>query len=254
MNKKTIYQFKVVKNEEVEKEEVSEKKNEKTGEVEKITKTKKVTQETPYNIIIHEPSRRQVEDADMEFSIEMSKCIKKGILTKAMLAKKYSDSGGLLSEEDSNRLIRLYQELNEINNSLGRLLDKKQKNDKEKAREAELSESFSSTRKEIVDLETAYQNVFNHTADTKAQNKVILWYLLNLSHYQAEGGEVLPLFPGETAEQKEDSYYEMDEGGNDIFDLSRDKLMTFISFWYFSQNPTEQEFKDLESDIDSGNL
>ena len=254
MNKKAIYQFKVVKNEEVEKEEVSEKKNEETGEVEKITKTKKVTQETPYNIIIHEPSRRQVEDADMEFSIEMSKCIKKGILTKAMLAKKYSDSGGLLSEEDSNRLIRLYRELNEINNSLGRLLDKKQKNDKEKAREAEFSESFASTRKEIVDLETAYQNVFNHTADTKAQNKVILWYLLNLSHYQAEGGEVLPLFPGETAEEKEDSYYEMDEGGNDIFDLSRDKLMTFISFWYFSQNPTEQEFKDLESDIDSGNL
>lgn len=254
MNKKVIYQFKVVKNEEVEKEEVSEKKNEETGEVEKITKTKKVKEETPYNIIIHEPSRRQVEDADMEFSIEMSKCIKKGILTKAMLAKKYSDSGGLLSEEDSNRLIRLYQELNEINNSLGRLLDKKQKNDKEKAREAELSESFASTRKEIVDLETAYQNVFNHTADTKAQNKVILWYLLNLSHYQAEGGEVLPLFPGATSEEKEDSYYEMDEGGNEIFDLSRDKLMTFISFWYFSQNPTEQEFKDLEADIDSGNL
>lgn len=254
MNKKVIYQFKVVKNEEVEKEEVSEKKNEETGEVEKITKTKKVTEKKPYDIIIYEPSRRQVEDADMEFSIEMSKCIKKGILTKAMLAKKYSDSGGLLSEEDSNRLIRLYRELNEINNSLGRLLDKKQKNDKEKAREAELSESFATTRKEIVDLETAYQNVFNHTADTKAQNKVILWYLLNLSYYQAEGAEVLPLFPGETAEEKEDAYYEMDEGGNEIFDLSRDKLMTFISFWYFSQNPTEQEFKDLESDIDSGNL
>lgn len=254
MNKKIIYQFQVIKSEEVEKEEISEKKNKETGEIEKITKTKKVTEDTPYDIIIYEPSRRQTEDADMEFSIEMSKCIKRGILTKAMLAKKYSDSGGLLSEEDSNRLIRLYRELSEVNNSLGRLLDKKQKTDKEESRQAELTESFAEIRKEIVDLETSYQNVFNHTADTKAQNKTILWYLLNLSYYKTGEQDPLPLFPGETAEEKEASYYEMDEGGNDIYDLSRDKLMTFISFWYFSQNPTEQEFKDLESDIDSGNL
>lgn len=254
MNKKIIYQFKVVKNEEVEKQEVSEQKNSETGEVEKITKTKKVNQETPYDIIIYEPSRRQTEDADMEFSIEMSKCIKRGILTKAMLAKKYSDSGGLLSEEDSNQLIRLYRELNEINNSLGRLLDKKQKNDKEKARESQLSDSFTSIRKQIVELETSYQNVFNHTADTKAQNKTILWYLLNLSYYKSGKQEPQPLFPGSTAEEKEDSYYEMDESGNEIFDLSREKLMTFISFWYFSQNPSEEDFKDLESDLDSGDL
>jgi len=254
MSKKTIYKFTVNKEEEVEEQEVSEIVNKETKEKEKVTKTKTVKKPVQHTIRIASPSRRQVEDADMEFSIEMSKCIKKGILTKAMLAKKYSDSGGLLSEEDSTELIRLYRELTEVQNDLGRSMNKKNKNDKEAKKEEELTESFAAIRKRIVDLETSYQNVFNHTADTKAQNKTILWYMLNLSHVTAPGEEEAPLFAGKTIEEKEESYYELDENEDEVFDLAREKLMTFISFWYFSQNASEEDFSNLEKDIDSGEL
>ena len=254
MSKKTIYKFTVNKEEEVEEQEVSEVKNKETGQKEKVTKTKTVKKPVQHTIRIASPSRRQVEDADMEFSIEMSKCIKKGILTKAMLAKKYSDSGGLLSEEDSTELIRLYRELTEVQSDLGRLMSKKNKNDKETKKEQELTESFAATRKRIVDLETSYQNVFNHTADTKAQNKTILWYMLNLSYVAGPDEEETPLFAGKSMEEKEESYYELEENEDDIFDLAREKLMTFISFWYFSQNASEEDFSNLEKDIDSGEL
>lgn len=251
MSKKVIYEFIVNKEEEVEEESTSNKKNKETGEMEKVTTTKTIKKEVPYTVTIYQPSRRQIEDADMEFSVEMSKCIKRGILTKAMLAKKYSDSGGLLSEEDSSTLIRLYRELGEIQNSLGKLSQKKKKTAAEKKKEEQLTESFADTRRNIVDLETTYQNLFNHTADTKAQNKAILWYMLNLSHIKDHLGEETPLFPGSTNEEKEDSYYELDEGGDEIFDLVKDKLMTFVSFWYFSQSPSEEEFKSLEEEMDS---
>ena len=59
-------------------------------------------------MILKEPNRRQIEEADMEYSIEMSQCVKRGILTKAMLAKKYSDSGGLLAEQDAKNLSKKY--------------------------------------------------------------------------------------------------------------------------------------------------
>jgi hypothetical protein len=254
MNKKIIYKFTVKTEREVDEDSTVEKKNEETGEVEKITTTKKVKKEIPHEIIIHEPSRRQVEDADMEFSVEMSKCIKRGILTKAMLAKKYSDSGGLLSEEDSQSLVRLYRELAEVQNNLARLTSKKNKSDEEKAREEKLTDNFAAIRKEIVDLETSYQSVFNHTADTKAQNKTILWYMLNLSYIKSGEDDEQPLFSGETAEEKEDAYYQLDESDDEVYDLAKEKLMTFISFWYFSQNASEQDFQDLEKDIDSGTL
>ena len=84
MNKKNIYKFTVKVEREVDEESTIEKKNEETGEVEKVITVKKVKKEIPSEIVIREPSRRQVEDADMEFSVEMSKCIKRGILTKAL--------------------------------------------------------------------------------------------------------------------------------------------------------------------------
>lgn len=251
MSKKTIYKFTVKKEEEVEEENTSEVKNKETGELEKVTKTKTVKKEVPYQIRIAQPSRRQIEDADMEFSIEMSKCIKRGILTKAMLAKKYSDSGGLLSEEDSSELVRSYRELAEIQSDLGRLMSKKKKTEKEKTKETELTDSFSSVRKRIVDLETSYQSVFNHTADTKAQNKTILWYMLNISYVSGPDEEEKPFFAGDSTEEKEESYYKLDEDEDEIFDLAREKLMTFISFWYFSQNASEEDFSNLEKDLDS---
>jgi hypothetical protein len=254
MSKKTIYKFTVKKEEEVEEETTSEVENKETKEKEKVTKTKTVKKEVTYEIRIAQPSRSQVEDADMEFSIEMSKCIKKGILTKAMLAKKYSDSGGLLSEEDSSELIRSYRELAELQNDLGRLMSKKKKTEQEIKKEGELTESFTSIRKRIVDLETTYQSVFNHTADTKAQNKTILWYMLNLSYVTGPDEKELPLFSGETTEEKEESYYLLDENEDQIFDLAREKLMTFISFWYFSQNASDEDFQSLEKDIDTGEV
>jgi hypothetical protein len=254
MEKKSIYKFEVLKEEEVEEETTRNKKNKETGATEKVTTSKTVKKAVPYVIKIYEPSRRQVEDADMEFSVEMSKCIKRGILTKAMLAKKYSDSGGLLTEDDSKDLIRLYKELAELQNTLGKSMAKKKKTDEEKKKEGDLTEEFASTRKRIVELETTYQNVFNHTADTKAQNKTVMWYLLNLSAVVDPSGEESPLFPGESHEQKENSYYEKDEAGDEIYELSREKLMTFVSFWYFSQNASEEDFAKLESDMDSGDL
>tara|TARA_Y100000310_G_scaffold336459_1_gene421050 strand:- start:399 stop:1160 length:762 start_codon:yes stop_codon:yes gene_type:complete len=253
MVKNLIYEFEVQKEEEVEEESTNNKKNKETGEIEKVVTTKTVTKEVPYKIKIYEPSRRQVEEADMEFSIEMSKCIKKGILTKAMLAKKYSDSGGLLTEDDSKDLIRLYKELAETQADLGKLIAKKKKSQAEKDREGTLTEDFARLRKNIVDLETTYQNVFNHTADTKAQNRTIVWYMLNLSFVEGPDGEER-LFPGATPEEIEDSYYQKDEEEDDVYELAREKLMTFVSFWYFSQNAGKEDFAKLEEDMDSGTL
>ena len=81
MENKTLYQFTLDK--EVEKTIESTKKNKKTGE-ETITK-RKVKKKEPIEVQVKRPNRRELEEAELEYSVEMSKCIKKGILTKAML-------------------------------------------------------------------------------------------------------------------------------------------------------------------------
>jgi hypothetical protein len=252
MEKSKIYTFSINLEKEVEESNVSKQKNKETGKMEEVQTVKKVLKDVPYSITLYEPSRRQVEDADMEFSIEMSKCIKRGILTKAMLAKKYSDSGGLLTEEDSSKLVRSYSKLGDLQKDLGRLMAKKKKNKEEKDAETKLTQEFAEVRRDIVDLETAYQNVFNHTADTKAQNRTILWYLINLSFVTDPAGIERPMFEGEDYDAMLDEYYQKDEKGDEIYDLCREKLMAFISFWYFSQNASQEDFQNLEEEIETG--
>ena len=90
---KELYSFTLDEEKEIEKTHT--RKNKKTGE--ETTVTKKVKQKVPVQVKLKRPSRRELEDAELEYSVEMSKCVKRGILTKAMLFKKYSDTGGVRS-------------------------------------------------------------------------------------------------------------------------------------------------------------
>ena len=77
---KELYQFTVDIEQEVEETLKETRKNE-NGVEEEIEIKKKVKKDVPIEVLIKKPSRRQLEDAETEFSICMSECVKKGILT-----------------------------------------------------------------------------------------------------------------------------------------------------------------------------
>ena len=182
METKQIYQFTLDK--EVEKVIESTRKNKKTGE-ETITKRKKKTKE-PIEVQIKRPNRRELEEAELEYSIEMSKCIKKGILTKAMLGKKYSDTGGLFSEDDSDNYAKMYKDALDLQNEYVRLETVKKRTKAQDSRFDSLKGEIAANRKEIIDFESNFQSLFDHTADVKAQNRVLLWYCLHLTYVYDE--------------------------------------------------------------------
>ena len=251
--RKHIYAFTVNKQEEVEQEDTK-----KTEDGEEVVVKKKVEEAVPYRVIIKKPSRRQIEEAEMEYSIEISNCVKKGILTKAMLSKKYSDTGGLMTEEDAINLQKLYSQHQRLILDFEEVNIKKRKTAKDKKKVEEIQEEINGTKREIIDLEMGYSSLFNHTADTKAQNRVITWYMLNLTHIHKEDeeeSEAIPLFDGETFEEKREAYYSMEEDDdNEFYDSIRSKLTTIVSFWFFSENAQEEDFEKLENDIDSGTV
>tara|TARA_Y100000310_G_C20625268_1_gene785488 strand:- start:941 stop:1717 length:777 start_codon:yes stop_codon:yes gene_type:complete len=250
---KSIYKFTVDMVREVEEKTKEKRKNKETGKNEEIEVTKQVEKKIPYTVIVKEPTRRQLEEADMEYSIEISRCIKKGILTKAMLAKKYSDTGGILTEKDAERLVDLYGELAELESEAAKLgiitagTEKSKMSDKAK----EMNGKIALARREIVSLESSYQSLFNHTADIKSQNRVILWYMTHLSHYQTSDMEKPePVFQGDDFEAKISDYYQKDEKDDKLFRLIQSKLAAITSYWYFSASPSTAEFDKLISELD----
>jgi hypothetical protein len=253
---KEIYSFTVEKTEKVKQTKTKKVKNPETQELEEVSVTKEVSEDIPYRVILKMPTRRDIEEAELEYSIEMSNCIRKGILTKAMLAKKYSDTGGLLTEEDAKSLTANYVKYGEVLNEYQKLSIKKKKATQDEDKISKLAGKLSTLRKEIVDVETSYSSLFNHTADTRAQNRTIQWYILHLTHIQkADEDEINPLFEGESFEDKLDSYYRLEEEGDELYDISGGKVTTLMSFWYYSSGSVSKEdFEKFEDDLDSGKI
>jgi len=251
METKVLYQFALDKS--VEKTVESTRKNKKTGE-ETITK-KKVTEKEPIEVQIKRPNRRELEEAELEYSVEMSRCIKRGIFTKAMLAKKYSDTGGLFSEEDAQDYATRYKNALDQQNEYTRLETVKKRTEKQEARFEDLKNEMALNRKEIVEFESNFQSLFDHTADVKAQNKALMWYCLNLTYVYDEGlDKFVPYFEGEEFEDKIKFYYDLEDSDDEFYLELIKKVSTVIAFWYFNQASTQEEFGELIEKTETGEL
>jgi len=244
MEIKEIYNFTIYEEAEKSVETISKDEN---GDEIKVTK--KVTEKTPVKVILKRPSRRQIEEADLEYSVEMSRCVKKGILTKAMLVKKYSDTGGLMSETEAKTLYQLYQKLMELQREYteNETVNKTEPNRKKKSEELTLE--MTKVRDQIVKTEMAYQSLFDHTADMKAQNRLLLWYIINLTYIQREeDSKPVPYFKGEDFEDKLEDYYQKEESEDlQYFEIAR-KVSNIAAFWFYNQASTKEDFDGLLSE------
>jgi len=245
---KELYTFTVDFEKEVE-ESTKEKRTNDQGVEEEVEIKKKVKKEVPIEVLIKKPSRRQLEDAETEFSICMSECVKKGILTKAMLAKKYADTGGALAEEEARDLLNLYKEAAEIEREVSHLSIKGLDKQDEKLRKklSDYDVRIAEIKRKIIETESDYRVLFNHTADVKAQNRVMMWYVLNLTYYKSLALNVPDyklFFKGETFKDKMDDYYEKDEQDDELFLKVIGKVSAIISYWYFSGTEFNKEDVD----------
>lgn len=251
MENKILYQFTLDK--EVENVVESTRKNKKTGE-ETITK-RKVKKKEPVEVQIKRPNRRELEEAELEYSVEMSKCIKKGILTKAMLGKKYSDAGGLFSEEDSSDYAKLYKQALDLQNEYMRLDTVKKRTEKQEARFEKVKEETAANRTKIIEFESNFQSLFDHTADVKAQNRVLLWYCLHLTYvYDEERDKFVQYFEGDDFDEKIANYYDLEESEDPFYTDLIKKVSTTLAFWFFNQASSQEEFEELMKKTEKGEI
>ena len=173
-----------------------------------------------------------------------------------MLAKKYSDTGGLLAEEDAKALTKMYIRYGELSQESEKKQIKNLKTDEDKKRLEEIAGEIATLRKDIINVETSYSNLFNHTADVRAENKVIQWYILHLTFIQKDDSDdSTPLFEGNDFDQKLQTYYELEENGDELYDLVGGKIAALYSFWYYSSGAVSTaDFEKLDNDIEEGNI
>jgi len=215
-----------------------------TNESGEIVTTEKVVETEKQQIIfLRKPVRSLHDEAELYFGVKLSEGIKAGLLTRALLSKRFSNDGGVLSNDDKERYADLYLKLYETQTDIERhsLIE----GEKDKGRVEELIQESADIRRELTDFEMAQSSLFEQTAENRARNKTILWWLLQLSHYEDEDGNRTPVFVGETFKDKLAKYDEFEESDDEFLDTLLQKLIYYVSFWYVGRVSTQEEFEKL---------
>ena len=256
---KELYNFSFDIEEEVVKdvEKKVRRKNKETGKMQTVTETveKTVKEKVPITIVIKKPNRTQLEDGDMFYSIWLNKFMKMGLLTRAMIAKQHVDLGGQLNEEEKQRYSDLMQKSFNKEQEIQRITSttmEDELSDTQKAKVQRLVRELALVKRELTDFELLQSSVFDHTADTKARNKTLIWYILNLTFVKREEGEkekLEPLFEGVDFDEKYNSYIEQDEAEDEIYKRSIDRVSSLVTLWYMSGLDTSAQLDKLLEEL-----
>jgi hypothetical protein len=242
---KWLYEF------EVYKETVSQQKNKsKNDKGETVTTEKEVVTRKPFKFGIRQPNRKLYDDADLFYSVKLSEGIKAGLLTKPLLEKRYENDGGIFNELDRDRYVDLYREIFEKENALQKAaVNLENETEKKKTRAmAEIYADLTLLRKELQEYEVRYSSLFDQTAENRAKNQSIMWWVLNLAQHTKDGEEEsTQMFGGGDYETKLDVYDAFEEEGDLFWDEAVKKMIYFVSFWHSGQANTEDDFKNAEN-------
>ena len=262
--KNTLYSFPISIEKEIEEEveKKSKRKNKETGKMEVVTSKEKINvkKEIVFNVFLKKPNRSELEDGDMFYSLELNKYIKMGLLTKAMLAKQYGNQGGVWSEKEQKMyaelLFKMHKKQVEVQqfSILGDngKLSKRQQEKLEKS-----TKEMSEAKRELTEYEMIQNSLFDHTADIKARNRAIMWYILHMSYFVEGDSDNAPfetLFEGDDFKSKYESYEEKEESGDEFFEKCIDKISSIITIWYISgeqqQDGLEKIMKEMKKETE----
>lgn len=235
---KRLFEFTL--NKEIEKENQVENVNEKG---EKVITIQKVKQNLPQKFFIRKPNRELADDADLFFGVELADGVKKGLLTRAMLAKRYGNDDGIFSETERQSFETLRKEAFEKEAAFQRLdIKGTERNSEENEQYNQVLLDLTRIQNKLQEYQLAQESLFSQTAETRARNKTILWWVLNISY--SENNQ--PLCGDGTYKERLAKYDTIVEGDDDILKLALKRFSFYISFWYIGRAENEEDFKSLE--------
>jgi hypothetical protein len=245
---KTMFEFDIYQEKEIEKVDVST--NEKGEEV-KVTSKVKTT--VPVKLAIKKPTRSLFDEAELFYGVRLSEGIKAGLLTRALLAKRFNNDGGVLSDEEQKEYNDLYLEFFNLQTEFQRLSIKEEaiRTEEEKKQIQNVIEKMNISRERLQRYEMAQANLFEQTAENRARNKTIMWWVLQLSLIQGDDKKFKELFQDGNYEDKLKRYDEIEESESGVEKIAIQKLLYLISFWYIGRAASQEEFEKLLNNLQS---
>lgn len=250
---KELYSFKIKRK---IKEEVKYDKEDKNGKIveAKKTKTKTVTN----RVVFVKPNFGSIEAGEFFYGQQYNDFINAGYLTKSMLSKKIGDIGGNTSKLSDELLTKAFLDNLEAARTIEFYEGQDKLEEEQKDRLEEAKEKFTSTQKDINDFESFNRSQYSQTAESKAEQKLMEWFIFNFSYYEdkvKDKTDLFPLFVGDDFDQKREHYLLLCEDQEDIegdinlknksiFDESFSRLAQIANLWYNKMGANQKELEE----------
>ena len=227
-------------------EEVPETETSTNEKGEEVTTTKTVKKSVDKTFVVKKPTRALYDEAELFYGVRLSEGIKAGLLTRALLAKRFNNDGGILSDPEKEKFSTLYMSLFEKQARASEIENKpKRERTKEEERELEIIiEELNASREQIQEFEMSQASLFDQTAENRARNKTILWWVLNLA-YEKDGDDYKEVFQGADQDEKLASYDRYEEQEDDFIDEMLKKFSYVVSFWFITKADSQEELDVL---------
>jgi len=243
---KRLYEFTLDK-----KEKVTKKVQDTNKDGEEIMVEKTVEENVPHKYFIRRPSRTMLDDAELYYGVQLAEGIRAGMITRPLLSKRYSNDGGIMNDiqqkaltETSEKIKKLYAEQEKII-----VIDEKKRTAAQKKKLKQLEKDAEPLLDILKRYNMAEESIYEDTAESRARNKTILWWLLNLSYEEADGEEK-PFFGDGDLETRLGKYDELDESQDEYLNSVVGEFMYNISLWYFAKPKDQQEFDKIKENMD----
>lgn len=240
-----------------EAEESSTTTNEQGQEVTQIVKVKK---DIPRRVALKKPSRKLVDEAELYYMIMVGQGLEKGLISRAILAKKIANEGGVMSEKEKESFAEAYWRLQKLELEFQKLSQRQESemSESEKQRKDAVAKEMIVVRRALQEYESEQMSIYNITAEYHARNKTAMWWMLHLTYMETKEADVwVPMFPGDDGDIKtKTSVYEAIEDGEGIPEIDRDfyfrairRAAASVAFWFYGHASEQSDFAALEDQI-----
>jgi hypothetical protein len=210
---------------------------------------KPIKKEVPVKIFIQKPTRSLRESGEEYYAITLSDNLTKGVISRALLEKRIREDGGILDTKEEKELENLTNKLIEAQTKISELGLETTKTEENKQNLKKLQDDIVEIQRKLQALYVRNQNIFENTAEERAQRKSLTWWILNLTYIQEDGDkEPKAYFSGNMNEKFKK--LEIIEDGEDEFGLTiYSQVYFYVYLWLFQGLTSPEDFKKAQEKI-----
>jgi hypothetical protein len=223
-----------------------------------ITTTTPVKKIKKVKISIQQPDRKLYKGAELFYSKTLAEYLKQGLMPYSLVAKRYANDGGPLTEAEIKRLGELKEEIKVLEKEFFTTLTSAIGTDATSeenivSKKSDILMRINDVNSEVSAIQNAYADIFDNTAEMKSRNDTIEWWSLFLINIDEDNKGYKPLF-GAGDPEKQDDYKkkvvkleEYEDKSSAFYNEVIKRLSYLISFWFTAKTAlTNVDFQTME--------